>query len=254
MINVMNLSKGYGNKKLFSNLSFNAVAGDRIALIGANGSGKSTVMDIIASENSSDTGKVTVNKNITIGYLKQENFNLGNKTLLEEIIEESTKTIELRTELNNIHNLLSNTINKKNEQALLNRMSIIDDNLQIIAQNKNEHHAKAILSGLKFNENDFDKPINEFSGGWIMRASLAKILFSKPDILLLDEPTNHLDLEANIWFEEYLINFNGAVIITSHDRSFLNSIQCLDRRSKPENLQSRLRLGQREDWLGVGRC
>ena len=128
MINVMNLSKGYGNKKLFSNLSFNAVAGDRIALIGANGSGKSTVMDIIASENSSDTGKVTVNKNITIGYLKQENFNLGNKTLLEEIIEESTKTIELRTELNNIHNLLSNTINKKNEQALLNRMSIIDDN------------------------------------------------------------------------------------------------------------------------------
>ena len=224
MINVMNLSKGYGNKKLFSNLSFNAVAGDRIALIGANGSGKSTVMDIIASENSSDTGKVTVNKNITIGYLKQENFNLGNKTLLEEIIEESTKTIELRTELNNIHNLLSNTINKKNEQALLNRMSIIDDNLQIIDQNKSEHHAKAILSGLKFNENDFDKPINEFSGGWIMRASLAKILFSKPDILLLDEPTNHLDLEANIWFEEYLINFNGAVIITSHDRSFLNSI------------------------------
>ena len=224
MINVMNLSKGYGNKKLFSNLSFNAVAGDRIALIGANGSGKSTVMDIIASENSSDTGKVTVNKNITIGYLKQENFNLGNKTLLEEIIEESTKTIELRTELNNIHNLLSNTINKKNEQALLNRMSIIDDNLQIIDQNKSEHHAKAILSGLKFNENDFDKPINEFSGGWIMRASLAKILFSKPDILLLDEPTNHLDLEANIWFEEYLINFNGAVIITSHDRSFLNYI------------------------------
>ena len=224
MINVMNLSKGYGNKKLFSNLSFNTVAGDRIALIGANGSGKSTVMDIIASENSSDTGKVTVNKNITIGYLKQENFNLGNKTLLEEIIEESTKTIELRTELNNIHNLLSNTVNKKNEQALLSRMSIIDDNLQIIDQNKSEHHAKAILSGLKFKENDFDKPINEFSGGWIMRASLAKILFSKPDILLLDEPTNHLDLEANIWFEEYLINFNGAVIITSHDRAFLNSV------------------------------
>jgi len=220
----MNLSKGYGNKKLFSNLSFNTVAGDRIALIGANGSGKSTVMDIIASENSSDTGKVTVNKNITIGYLKQENFNLGNKTLLEEIIEESTKTIELRTELNNIHNLLSNTINNKNEQALLSRMSIIDDNLQIIDQNKSEHHAKAILSGLKFKKNDFDKPINEFSGGWIMRASLAKILFSKPDILLLDEPTNHLDLEANIWFEEYLINFNGAVIITSHDRSFLNSV------------------------------
>ena len=91
----------------------------------------------------------------------------------------NAKTIELRTELNNIHNLLSNTINKKNEQALLNRMSIIDDNLQNIDQNKNEHHAKAILSGLKFNENDFDKPINEFSGGWIMRASLAKILFSK---------------------------------------------------------------------------
>ena len=148
MLNVTNLSKGYGNKLLFSKLSFNTVAGDRIALIGDNGSGKSTIMDIICNETTPDSGKITINKSITIGYLKQENLNLGNKTLLEEIIEESTKTIELRTELNNIHNLLSNTINKKNEQALLNRMSIIDDNLQIIDQNKNEHHAKAILSGL----------------------------------------------------------------------------------------------------------
>jgi len=120
--------------------------------------------------------------------------------------------------------LLSNQTKNKDEQNLLNRMSIINDKLQIIDESKTEHHAKAILSGLKFKEDDFNKPINEFSGGWIMRASLAKILFSKPDVLLLDEPTNHLDLEANIWFEEYLINFNGAVIITSHDRAFLNSV------------------------------
>ena len=224
MLNVTNLSKGYGNKLLFSKLSFNTVAGDRIALIGDNGSGKSTIMDIICNETTPDSGKITINKSITIGYLKQENFNLGNKTLLEEIIEESNEIKQLRNELNHIHELLSNQTKNKDEQNLLNRMSIINDKLQIIDESKTEHHAKAILSGLKFKEDDFSKPINEFSGGWIMRASLAKILFSKPDVLLLDEPTNHLDLEANIWFEEYLINFNGAVIITSHDRAFLNSV------------------------------
>ena len=224
MLNVTNLSKGYGNKLLFSKLSFNTVAGDRIALIGDNGSGKSTIMDIICNETTPDSGKITINKSITIGYLKQENFNLGNKTLLEEIIEESNEIKQLRNELNHIHDLLSNQTKNKDEQNLLNRMSIINDKLQIIDESKTEHQAKAILSGLKFKEDDFNKPINEFSGGWIMRASLAKILFSKPDVLLLDEPTNHLDLEANIWFEEYLINFNGAVIITSHDRAFLNSV------------------------------
>jgi len=224
MLNANNLSKGYGNEILFSNLSLNAAHGDRIALIGANGSGKSTLLDILSGENTADSGKVILKKNCRIAYLKQENFNLGNKQLLQVVIEEPDEIRKLGQELTDIHKSLSNKINNQKQSTLLARMSKIDDHLQTYSQNNTEHEAKAILSGLGFKENDFSRLINEFSGGWIMRAYLSKVLFSKPDVLLLDEPTNHLDLEANLWFEEYLMNFKGAVLLTSHDRAFLNSV------------------------------
>ena len=224
MLNIVNLSKGYGDHILFSGLSFNAITGDRIALIGANGSGKSTLMDIIADENTPDNGKVTVKKNVGVAYLKQDNFRFDNKMLLQQILEEPDETKNMRQELTAIHTSLANGTDGKQQKILLRRMSEIDDYFQMFDQNNSEHQAKAILSGLGFKETDFNRPVKEFSGGWGMRASLAKILFSKPDVLLLDEPTNHLDLEANLWFEQYLLNFKGTVVITSHDRAFLNSI------------------------------
>ena len=224
MLNIVNLSKGYGDHILFSGLSFNAITGDRIALIGANGSGKSTLMDIIADENTPDNGKVTVKKNVGVAYLKQDNFRFDNKMLLQQILEEPDETKNMRQELTAIHTSLANETDGKQQKILLRRMSEIDDYFQMFDQNNSEHQAKAILSGLGFKETDFNRPVKEFSGGWGMRASLAKILFSKPDVLLLDEPTNHLDLEANLWFEQYLLNFKGTVVITSHDRAFLNSI------------------------------
>jgi ATP-binding cassette subfamily F protein 3 len=224
MLNANNLSKGYGNEILFSNLSLNATHGERIALIGANGSGKSTLLDILSGESTADSGKVILKRNCRIAYLKQENFKFGNKQLLQVVIEEPDEIRKLGQELTDIHKSLSNEINNKKQSTLLARMAKIDDHLQTYSQNNTEHEAKAILSGLGFKENDFSRLINEFSGGWIMRAYLSKILFSKPDVLLLDEPTNHLDLEANLWFEEYLMNFKGAVLVTSHDRAFLNSV------------------------------
>lgn len=224
MLNANNLSKGYGNEILFSNLSLNASPGERIALIGANGSGKSTLLDILSGESTADSGKVIIKRNCSVAYLKQENFKFGNKQLLQVVVEEPAKIKKLGQELTDIHKSLSNETNNQKQSALLARMAKIDDQLQTYSQNNSEHEAKAILSGLGFKENDFNRLINEFSGGWIMRAYLSKVLFSKPDVLLLDEPTNHLDLEANLWFEEYLLNFKGAVFVTSHDRAFLNSV------------------------------
>ena len=224
MLNANNISKGYGNEILFSNLSLNATPGERIALIGANGSGKSTLLDILSGESTADSGKVMLKRNCRIAYLKQENFKFGNKQLLQVVIEEPDEISKLGQELTDIYKSLSNEINNQKQSALLDRMAKINDHLQTYSQNNTEHEAKAILSGLGFRENDFSRLINEFSGGWIMRAYLSKILFSKPDVLLLDEPTNHLDLEANLWFEEYLMNFKGAVLVTSHDRAFLNSV------------------------------
>lgn len=236
MLNVVNLSKGYGDNILFSNLAFNAVSGDRIALIGANGSGKSTLMDIMAHENTADSGKVTVKKHVTVAYLKQEKFKFENKMLLQEILEQPDEIKTLKKELNAIHDSLSNEINNHKQQILLRRMAEIDDCLEILDQNSSEHQAKTILSGVGFKESDFNRPMKEFSGGWAMRAALSKILFSNPDVLLLDEPTNHLDLEANLWFEQYLLNFKGAVVITSHDRAFLNSVATMVLAIEPEQV------------------
>ena len=224
MLNIINLSKEYGDNILFSDLSFSVLTGDRIALIGANGSGKSTLMDIIANENTPDNGKVAIKKNIAVAYLKQDNFRFHDKPLLQEVLEEPEEVINLRQELTEIHNSLADETDNQKQKVLLRRMSEINDYFEFQDENNSEHQAKAILSGLGFKESDFERSVKEFSGGWGMRASLAKILFSKPDVLLLDEPTNHLDLEANLWFEQYLNNFKGAVVITSHDRAFLNSV------------------------------
>ncbi|SVD83061.1 uncharacterized protein METZ01_LOCUS435915, partial [marine metagenome] len=166
MLSIVNLSKGYGDNILFSDLSFNAITGDRIALIGANGSGKSTLMDIIADENTPDNGKVTVNKNVSIAYLKQDNFRFDNKMLLQEILEEPNEIKDLRSELTAIHTSLADETDSQKQNILLRRMSEIDDCLEMINQDNSEHQAKAILSGLGFKETDFNKPVKEFSGGW----------------------------------------------------------------------------------------
>ena len=247
MLNITKLSKGYGNEILFSDLSFNAVAGERIVLIGANGSGKSTLMDIVAGETVSDSGKVTLKRNSRISYLKQENFKFSGRTLLQEVLEETDEIKKLRKELTDIYQSLSNETNNEEQSTLLTRMTKIDDHLQMYDQNNSEYQAKTILSGLRFNENDFNKPINEFSGGWIMRAYLSKVLFARPDVLLLDEPTNHLDLEANLWFENYLIKFKGAVLITSHDRAFLNSVATTVLAIEPEQVV--LQKGNYDEYL-----
>ena len=224
MLNVSNVSKSYGDQTLFGDLSVNVAAGQRIALIGSNGSGKSTLLDILAGETSPDSGTVSRLRHLVIGYLKQDLVRNSGKTPLEEVLEESSEVKVLRNKINNTYESLSSKPDPRKQNGLLRRLSELEAALEDLGGRSREHESKAILSGLGFDQREFSRPLNEFSGGWLMRVALGKLLFSNPDLLLLDEPTNHLDLDANLWFERFLKSFKGAVVFTSHDRAFLNQV------------------------------
>lgn len=226
MLSAINVSKSYGDKILFQNLNLNLVTGQRIALIGLNGTGKSTFLNILAGETSSDTGNISTKRNITIGYLKQETELGSDKVLLEEVLEESPEATILRNKITSTYESFANTSSEKQTQ-LFKEINQLEKSLETVGEGFKEHEAKTILSGLGFKQNEFLRPLREFSGGWLMRAALSKLLLRNPDILLLDEPTNHLDLEANLWFEHYLSSFRGSVVVTSHDRTFLNHVSTM---------------------------
>ena len=222
MLFASEISKTFSERTLFSGLTFSVAAGDRVALIGANGSGKTTLLDILSGEIDADSGDVTKQRNVTIGYMTQEPEAFSDKPLLEEVLDAGVEVNALVDEIAVVWEALSRETDSEEQSRLLDRVATLDEELEAAGGGDREHEAKAILSGLGFKQSDFGRPMSEFSGGWVMRASLAKILFRSPDLLLLDEPTNHLDLEANIWFEKYLSGFQGGVILTSHDRAFLN--------------------------------
>ena len=224
MLTVSNLSKSYGERNLFSDLSFSVTAKTRIALIGPNGCGKTTLLDILSGGSTPDTGKIIPKRNTTIGYLKQELPTLSDHSLLQAVIDQPSSITELQNKISDLENSTKSHSNLSERDDNLLLIGQLEQDLQQQQKDLREHEAKAILSGLGFLNKDFSKSLNQFSGGWIMRAVLAKLLFKQPDILLLDEPTNHLDLEANLWFEKYLLSFPGIVIIASHDRIFLNNI------------------------------
>jgi len=184
MLTVSQVTKAYGGRTLFSEATLQVNRGDRIGLIGANGAGKSTLFSLILKENEPDGGSVTIQRGISVGFLPQESAPAGDETVME---------------------LALSGVEEGESYSL-------------------EPKAKRILAGLAFRETDFDRPAKALSGGWIMRAHLARLLVTEPDLLLLDEPTNHLDLESLGWFQNYLSNYDGAILTISHDREFLNKI------------------------------
>ena len=247
MLSTTNVSKAYGDRILFSGLTLNVAAGERIALIGSNGSGKTTLLDILAGDMSPDTGSICKHRNATIGYLKQEPTRVSGKTLIQEVLEESSEVTALRDRIAATHESLALQTNSGNQGELLRQLSQLDKALEAADGGYREHEAKAILSGLGFKQTDFLRPLGEFSGGWLMCASLGKLLFRNPDVLLLDEPTNHLDLDANLWFEKYLSSFRGAVVVTSHDRAFLNQVATMVLAITPDEVV--LDRGNYDDYL-----
>ncbi len=224
MLVASDISKAYSERTLFSGLNLSTAAGDRIALIGANGSGKTTLLDILAGDALPDSGSIAGRRNTTVGYLKQEPGSFAGRSLLEEVLAADAEVVALTDQIADTRDALALAADPAKQRELMDRLSQLDGELEAAGGADRDHEAKAILSGLGFKDSDFSRDMREFSGGWIMRAELARLLFRNPDVLLLDEPTNHLDLEANLWFEKYLSSFPGGVIITSHDRAFLNTV------------------------------
>ena len=224
MLFATNIAKAYSEKTLFSGLNLVVAPGDRIALIGANGSGKTTLMDVLAGETSPDSGDVSRRRGVSVGYLKQEIAPFGGKPLIEEVIAARSDVTTLRDRVAATQEALSSESDPARQAQILRELGQIETELEAAVDDHRDHEAKAILSGLGFRQGDLGRPMREFSGGWVMRAGLARILFQRPDLLLLDEPTNHLDLDANLWFEKYLASFRGGVLVTSHDRAFINHV------------------------------
>ena len=223
MLRAEGITKSYVDRVLFANLSFDIGDRDRIALIGPNGSGKTTLFDIIAGEILPDAGQLIKRKDGTIGYLHQDINPTSEKQLLDEVENAAKEIVAIAEKINTVHKALENT-DTADHDRLLNQLGELQHSYELAGGYNVHHEAQTILSGLGFKQTDYQRPLNEFSGGWLMRAELAKLLLIKPDLLLLDEPTNHLDLEAQIWFEKYLSSYRGAVMVTSHDRAFLNRV------------------------------
>jgi len=212
MLTLSNLSKRFGPKVLFREISLRLMRGDKMGLVGPNGAGKTTLFSILLGESESDEGKAEWERGTRIGYLPQESAPTGEETVLE-------LATSVTPELARIMETLRESPDPEDPSRLdaLERFAELDGFTL-------EAKAKKILSGLAFHSEDFDKPARTLSGGWIMRAHLAKLLVMEPDLLMLDEPTNHLDLETLSWFQEQIKKFSGSVLTISHDREFLNAI------------------------------
>ena len=219
MITVESISKEFPDKTLFKNLSIKLNEGMRVGLVGPNGAGKSTLLKILLGQEAPDEGKINRSPTTSIGYLPQEIIAGNENTILNETL---AGLPELSILENEIHSINEKLVNDPNNGTLLNKLSNLQSEFELLGGWDIEKKAKTILSGLGFSSAQFSEPFKSFSGGWRMRCYLASILLKEPNYLFLDEPTNHLDLEAIIWMEDFLSSWNGSLIMISHDRSFLD--------------------------------
>ena len=215
MLTLSQVSKAFAGRTLFSDVSLQVNRADRIGLVGPNGAGKSTLFSLILREATPDDGRVIIEKNATLGFLPQETAPAGDETVLELACAISPAMAKAQRAIK--HHELAGTHDDEEYHEALGTFAELGG-WQL------EPKAKQILKGLAFREADFDREARTMSGGWIMRAHLARLLVMEPDLLLLDEPTNHLDLESLYWFQEYLQSYPGAILMISHDREFLNAL------------------------------
>ncbi|WP_106790762.1 ABC-F family ATP-binding cassette domain-containing protein [Aquimarina sp. Aq78] len=226
MLNIHNLSISFGGEYLFEEISFRLNAGDRVGLIGKNGAGKSTMLKILSKEQEPDSGQIAMDKEVKIGFLKQDiDFVLG-RTVLDEAYEAFIEIKKAERDIDAINAQLAERTDYESENynQLITDLSDLTHHYEILGGYNYQGETERVLQGLGFAREDFNKLTDTFSGGWRMRIELAKLLLQNNDILLLDEPTNHLDIESIIWLENFLKNYAGVVVIVSHDKMFLDNV------------------------------
>lgn len=226
MLNIHNISVSFSGEYLFEEVSYQLSPGDRVGLIGKNGAGKSTMLKLLAKEYEVDQGTIAIDKNVTLGFLKQDiDFEKGH-TVIEEAQQAFTEIKALEKQIEEVNQALASRTDYESESyhELMVAVGDLSDRYEIIGGYSYQGETERVLQGLGFVRTDFDKNTDTFSGGWRMRIELAKLLLQKNDVLLLDEPTNHLDIESILWFENFLIQYTGVVVIVSHDKMFLDNV------------------------------
>lgn len=225
MISVDGLTVEFGGFTLFDEVSFVVNKKDRIALVGKNGAGKSTMLKIFAGLQAPTSGAVSIPKEVTIGYLPQQMQLTDSRTVREEAEQAFDAIREMQREIDRLNEELAERTDYESEayQKLIDRVTHLNEHFHLMGGNNYHAELERTLAGLGFSRNDFDRPTAEFSGGWRMRIELAKLLLRRPDVLLLDEPTNHLDIESIQWLETFIATRANAVVLVSHDRAFIDN-------------------------------
>ena len=225
MISISGLCKNYGPQVLFQDAGFQIYAGEKIGLVGPNGVGKTTIFRILVGQDSYDKGQVSIPEKVRMSYFSQNVGEMKGNTALQEVLEGNKRAFELATKMSGIETQLEDpSLDPDEMDKILGHLGEYQEEFEKIGGYDIESNAEEILTGLGIAPSDHKKKTEEFSGGWKMRIALAKVLVSKPDLILMDEPTNYLDLETIIWLEEWLKNFKGAVLLTTHDREFMTNI------------------------------
>ena len=224
MIALTGISKRHGHQALLVDASLQLNAGEKVGLVGPNGSGKSTLFRLITGEEEPDEGEVSVPKRVTIGHFRQELDHLGGRSVLDEVIAGSGKLGELHHELEQLQHDMADPDKQDDMDRILRRFGTVQEEYQHLGGYELEARAKEILHGLGFHDEQIDNDVGGLSGGWKMRVGMAKVLLGNFDALLLDEPTNHLDIESILWLERFLHDSPAAVLLTCHDKDFMNRV------------------------------
>jgi len=226
MISVSNLTVEFSGVPLFNDISFLLNPRDRVGLTGKNGAGKSTLLKVLCGDQPYDKGQVSVPKGVTVGYLPQQLSVVDTRTVYEEAQSAFSEVKQLEADIAKLNQQLADRTDYESEDylQLINRLTEKNDRFHLLSGHNIDGEIESTLIGLGFERTDFQRPTAEFSGGWRMRIELAKVLLRHPDVLLLDEPTNHLDIESVQWFENMLKTYEGAVMVVSHDRAFLDNL------------------------------
>ena len=224
MLHFSNVTKHLGGRTLYKSASFQANPGDKVGLVGPNGAGKSTIFRILVGMDGVDEGQVSMPAKTVVGYFSQDVAEMSGRSVIQEVLDGAGKVAQLAETITEMEERLGQEMDEDEMTRLLERYGDVREEFEALGGYEVEVRAQTVLTGLGIPVEDHQRPVETFSGGWKMRIALARILTLQPDLLLMDEPTNHLDLESIIWLEEWLKSYPGTMILTSHDREFMNRI------------------------------